>query len=108
MNSKILVLGAVISTLAGSMFATEAVLSPRAQGNQIKVVAAAPEAATVASPATLLTPRAAGSEIKVVKGFATDRNPALDCIGSMNGTPKAVGACSQSVTMPGCAKLAAN
>jgi hypothetical protein len=110
MNTKILLLGALITTLAGSALATDALLSPRAYDNQIIVVAADPSVTTTtityATTRSAASPRAQAAQIKVVKGEVTDRNPALECIRNMNGTPKAVTACSQSVTMPGCAKLA--
>jgi hypothetical protein len=106
MNIKILVLGAVLTTLAGSTFAAGALLSPRAQGNQIKV-AATSDASAVTTLAyvdsvTPLSPRLAAAQTKVVKGLDNDRNPKLECLRTMNGTPKAVGACIQSTTMPGC------
>jgi hypothetical protein len=109
MNAKILVLGAVITTLAGSTFAADALLSPRARGNQIKVVAATGASAvtTVAyvDSVTPLSPRLQAAQPKIVKGLNHDRNPALECLRTMNGTPKAVGACLQSTTMPGCRTL---
>jgi len=109
---KKILLATALAALAGSTFASDALLSPRAQGNQIKVISGAPEGPTltityvdtVASAST----RVQAAQSKVVKGMApADRNPALECIRNMNGTPKAVTACSQSVTMPGCATLAA-
>jgi hypothetical protein len=109
MNAKFLVLGAILGSLAGTSFANDSYLSPRAQGNQIKVVAAVTDNSairvTYVSPATV-APRARAGQLKVVKGVISDRNPALECIRTMSGSPKAVTACSQSVTMPGCMKLA--
>jgi len=111
MNAKLLVLGTAMITLTGTLFASDALLSPRAQGNQIKVVAAATQtpAVTVAyvSTVTPASARVQAAQIKVVKGVFTDSNPALECRRTMLGTPKAVTACSQSVTMPGCQKLVA-
>jgi len=110
MNTKILLLGAIICTFGVATFASDALLSPRAQGNQIKVVAAAPETTAIpvayVASATTLSPRVQAAQIKVVKGVLADRNPALECRNNMMGTPKAVTACSQSLTMPGCMKLA--
>jgi hypothetical protein len=112
MKIQALLLGAVVATLAASSFAAEALLSPRAAGNQIKVVAAPAEApafttAAVDSTAALFTPRAAGNQIKVVSGTANDVNPAMICRETMNGTPKAVTECSSHANMPGCATLVA-
>lgn len=105
MNIKSLLLGTIIATLAGSTFATDALLSPRAQGNQIKVVPVG-DAPTVTvsyvDAVTPLIPRLQANQAKVVKGVVTDHNAALNCLLTMNGTPKAVTACSQSTTMPGC------
>ena len=108
MNAKMLLLGTVIATLAGTTIAGNALLSPRAEGNQIKVVASTPgPVITVAyvTSAQTISPRVQAAQIKVVQDILTDRNPALECRNTMPGTPRAVTACSQSVTMPGCAKL---
>jgi hypothetical protein len=109
MNTKMLLLGTIITTLASASFASDALLSPRAQGNQIKVAASVQTPAVtvihVGSTATM-APRLQAAQIRVVKGIVNDRNPALECRRTMLGSPKAVIACSQSITMPGCMKLA--
>jgi len=112
MNTKALLLGSIVAVLAtAAAFAGNGLLSPRAQGNQIKVVSAqAPTAGITINYVDSLTPvsaRAQAAQIKVVKGIVTDCNPALECIQNMQGTPRVVTACSQSVTMPGCKKLVA-
>ncbi len=111
MNTKIILLAAAIATAASTTFATDALLSPRAQGNQIKVVSSATETPSITityvDSVTSVSPRVQAAQLKVVKGLSDDRNPALECIRNMPGSPKAVTACSQSVTMPGCATLAA-
>jgi hypothetical protein len=56
----------------------------------------------VNSSSALLSPRAQGNEIKVVKGVANDTNPALACRNTMIGSPKAVAECSSHTTMPAC------
>jgi hypothetical protein len=65
---------------------------------------AAIAAFTFASDAAepLLSPRAAGNQIKVVKGSVTNASPALACLKMMKGTPKAVAECSSHANMPGC------
>ena len=110
MNTKMLLLGTVVLALAGTTFATDALLTPRAQGNQIKVVVSTPTSAVAVDyvKATPVAPRYQADQIKVVKGIASDRNAALECLQNMKGSPKAVIACSQSATMPGCMKLASS
>ncbi len=113
MKAKLLLLGSVITTLAVTTFASDAYLSPRAQGNQIKVVASASQfpvvtVAYVNSTTATVSPRMQAAQIKVVKGVLVERNPALECRRTMLGSPKAVAACSQSITMPGCMKLASS
>jgi len=112
MNTKALALGAVAAAFTFTSFAAEPLLSPRAAGNQIKVVSnAAPAAPTttiayVDKAPALLSPRAAGNDIKVIKGATAETNPALVCRQNMNGTPKAVTECSSHANMPGCATVA--
>lgn len=112
MNTKVLLLGAVVTAFAFTSFAAEPLLSPRAAGNQIKIVRSdAPTAPAIAvayvetTPA-LLSPRAAGNQIKVVQGLNNDVNPALVCRENMLGSPKAVTECSSHATMPGCVTVA--
>ncbi|HEX9045389.1 MAG TPA: hypothetical protein VF988_00060 [Verrucomicrobiae bacterium] len=111
MKTKFLVLGAVLTAFSFTSFAAQPLLSPRAAGNQIKVVSNQVPATTITiayvdkAPA-LMSPRAAGNEIKAVKGTNDDTNPALACIRNMNGTPRAVTECASHATMPGCATIA--
>jgi len=107
MKIQALLLGAVVVTLASSSFAAEALLSPRAAGNQIKVVATPAEAPAVTGASALLSPRATGNQIKTVAGIANDTNPAAICRATMDGTPKAVTECSSHANMPGCATIVA-
>jgi len=111
MNTKVLLLGAVVTTFALTSFAAEPLLTPRAAGNQIKHVSTAAEAPTatimyVDSKPALLAPRAASNQAKVVKGANIDANMAMDCAKNMGGSPKAVAECSAHTTMPGCATIA--
>jgi hypothetical protein len=111
MNAKVLLLGAVVAAFSFTSFAADALLTPRAAGNQPRAAGSPAVTPVIAvgyvdSTPALLLPRAEGNQIKIVKGVASDRNPALECRSNMNGSPKAVAACSQSVTMPGCQKLA--
>jgi hypothetical protein len=106
MKTQIL-LGAAIAAFTLTSFANDALLSPRATGNQIKIV----PGLTVAQPApaivSLLAPRVADNQIKAVAGVANDSNPALACHNAMAGTPKAVAECNSHTTMPGCMTVAA-
>jgi hypothetical protein len=111
MNTKIILLGAVVTAFAFTSFAAEPLLTPRAAGNQIKVASnqttpASINVSYVQAGTALLCPRAAGSQLKAVRGIANDTNPALVCLETMNGSPKAVIECSSHATMSGCATIA--
>ena len=87
--------------------AADALLSPRAAGNQIKHVSNSADTPTITvayvnSGSAQLSPRAAGNQIKVVKGTNTDVNFALACAKNMTASPKAIQACIESGTMAGC------
>jgi hypothetical protein len=112
MKTKVLLLGAVVTAFTFTTFAADALLSPRAKENQIKVVSSSTETPVTtiayvdsASPA-LLSPRAQANQIKVVKGVFNDRNPYLECRNTMTGSPKAVQACSENLAMRGCVTVA--
>ena len=110
-NTKVLLLGVVITSFAFSSFAAEPLLSPRAKGNQIKVASSSVETPAIVinyvdtTPA-LLSPRAQGNQVKVVKSTNTDVIAALVCQKTMLGSPKAVAECSSHSNMPGCQTLA--
>lgn len=113
MNTKILLLGAVVTAFTFTTFAARPVLSARAQANQIRVVSNAGSASDVtagyvtpAAPA-LLSARAQANQIRTVKGVIVERNPYLDCRNTMTGSsPKAIAACSETVAMSGCVSVA--
>ncbi len=111
MNTKVLLLGAVVTAFAFSTFATEPLFSPRAAGNQIKrstnyVESQDLTSIRVAAGSPLLSPRAAGNQIRVFKGTSDDNNPALACRNNMIASPRAVTECSSHTTMPGCVTVA--
>lgn len=111
MKSKVLLLGAVVTAFAITSFAAEPLLSPRAAGNQIKIVKSSVDTPTVAAAYVapgnaLFSPRAQGNQIKVASGLANGSNPSLACRSGMAGSPKAVAECSQHTTMPGCQTVA--
>lgn len=63
--------------------------------------------AYVDSGSALLTPRAAGNQIKVLKGTNNDSNSTLACRNMMStSNPKAVAECNSHATMPGCVTVA--
>lgn len=102
-----LFLSVVVASLTVTTFASDALLSPRARGNQIRVVAPAPGSGitiTYVKSLTPVSPRVQAAQLKVLKGLIVSTNPALECRNNMKGSPRAVTACSQSVTMPSCAK----
>ena len=110
MKSKVLLLGAVVTAFAFTSFAAEPLLSPRAAGNQIRIVKNTVETPVTtiayleATPA-LLTPRAAGNQLKVVNGMKNDSNPALACRRDMASSPKAIAECAAH---PGAAMTCCN
>jgi len=106
MKTKILLLGAAIAAFTFTSSAADALLSPRAAGNQINVVAGITAAQPAPASASLLTPRAGDNQIKSVAGVVNDSNPALPCRNNMSGTPKAVAECTSHTTMPGCMTVA--
>jgi len=112
MKTKVLLLGAVVTGFTLASFAADALLSPRAQANQIKIVnsASATPAVAVAyvtANTAPLSPRAQASQIKVVKGMVSERNPYVECRNGMTGSsPKAITTCLESGTMSGCVTLA--
>lgn len=105
MKTKIF-LGAAIAAFTFTVFANDAPLTPRAAGNQIKIVPDIAAAQPARTSVSLLMPRAANSQSKIVAGVVNDSNPALTCRNNMNGTPKVVGECTSHTTMPGCMAVA--
>jgi hypothetical protein len=112
MNTKVLLLSAVVTAFAATSFAAEPLLSPRAQANQIVTTPASagiavPAPVYVASAPALLSPRAQANQIQKVRGTDNNFNPALACRRMMSGSPKAVAACSDNPAMPGCQTVTA-
>lgn len=85
--------------------ASDALLSPRATGSQINQVAGTANAVTPTATATI-SPRAAGNQIAIVAGQSNEVNPAIACAANMNGSPRAIQACVEHTTMPGCNPMA--
>jgi len=59
-----------------------------------------------ADTSALLSPRAIGNQSKIVQGVANESNPALACAKAMTASPKAISECASHTTMPGCVTVA--
>ena len=104
-KNLIITLGAVaFAAITININASDALLSPRATGNQITKVSSVNTDPNLlaASQGILLAPRVAGNQITKFAGTYNEVNPATACAKSMNGTPKAIQACVEHTTMPGC------
>jgi hypothetical protein len=87
--------------------ASDTLLSPRAAGNQIQHLPGTAKDVSLVNPTgTTVSPRAAGNQIATVAGTSNDVNPVLACAKNMNGSPKAIQACVEHTTMPGCVTMA--
>ncbi|HKW29254.1 MAG TPA: hypothetical protein VJT54_07965 [Verrucomicrobiae bacterium] len=109
MKTRILLTTLGVAALTAITFNTNgALLSPRAMGNQIKIVSGTandPDLVAV-DQGLALPPRALGNQIATTAGTNGNVNPALACVKTMNGTPKAIQACVQQANMPGCNTVA--
>jgi hypothetical protein len=106
-RNLILLGAAAIAAITINATASDALLSPRAAGNQIQHVSGtANDVKLVNSTGTTVSPRAAGNQTVTVAGQSNDVTPAFACAKNMNGTPKAVQACLESGTMSGCKTVA--
>jgi hypothetical protein len=95
---------AALAAIALNVNAGTTLLSPRAQGNQIKA-APGTVAAQPAFTTQTVSPRALGNETKTVAGVANDVNPATMCSRNMVASPKAIQACAANpAKMPCCTK----
>jgi hypothetical protein len=108
MKTRILLATIGVAALAAitiNVSASDALLSPRATGNQIKVV----PGVTTAQPAPAtqsVSPRALGNQPLTVASVANDVNPVMKCH-KMIASPKAIQACAEHPTaMSGCCKTA--
>jgi hypothetical protein len=104
---NLLTIGAVtLAAITLNVAASDALLSPRAAGNQIKQVSGTANHANPAGPAAAtVSPRAAGNQSATIAGVGNEVNPAVTCARSMNGSPKAIQACVEHTTMPGCSAV---
>ena len=97
---------AALAAITINVSAREALPTPRAAGNQTKVV----PGITAAQPALVaqsISPRALGNQTKTVASVANEVTPAMACVSNMSGNPKTIQACAEHPgTMPGCNPLA--
>lgn len=107
-HNLLLNIGAVaLTAMTINATASDALLSPRAAGNQIKHVSGtANDVNLVNTTRITFSPRAMGNQIAKVAGLNNDVNPAIACAKNMNGSPKAVAECVSHTTMPGCKIMA--
>jgi hypothetical protein len=97
---------AALAAITLNVNAGTTLLSPRAQGNQIKV-APGITAAQPAPAAQSVSPRALGNQTATVASVANDVNPVMECH-KMIASPKAIQACAANPAgMSGCCKTAA-
>ena len=106
-NLLITIGAAVFAAIAINATASDALLSPRAAGNQIQQVSGTTTGANLVTANTAtISPRAAGNQIATIAGQSNEVNAAVACAKNMNGTPKAVAECVSHTTMPGCKPMA--
>ena len=87
--------------------ASDALLSPRAAGNQIKHVSGTNNDPNLVNTTGItVSPRAAGNQTVTVAGQSNEVNPAIACAKNMTASPKQIQACIESGTMAGCKTVA--
>ncbi|MGO8767115.1 MAG: hypothetical protein ACLQSR_18520 [Limisphaerales bacterium] len=98
-RNLLLSIGAVaLTAITINATASDALLSPRAAGSQIKQVSGTNnDGNPVNTTGITLSPRAAANQTVKVAGTNNDVNPALACAKNMTGSsPKAIQACAAS------------
>jgi hypothetical protein len=103
MKKLLMTLGvAAVATMALNAFADDALLSPRAAGNQVKYVAGVNNDVNLLTDHYTMTmaPRAAGG-VASIAGTSSEVNPVLACR-NMIASPRAIQICAMTPGMPGC------
>ena len=96
---------AALAAITLNVNAGTTLLSPRATGNQFKVVLGI-TAAQPAFTAQAVSPRASGNQTTPVASVANDVNPVMECH-KMIASPKAIQACAANPAgMSGCCQTA--
>jgi hypothetical protein len=88
-----------------NVMATDALLSPRAAEQQIKMASGFnTDPDLTASRPTSVSPRLFDNQIKTVAGKSSVVSPTLNCVRYMTGTPKQISACADhpGAPMPCC------
>ena len=99
---------AALAAITLNVNASTTPLSPRAQGNQIKVAPAATADRNLVAEnqGVAVSPRALGNQTITVASVANDVNPVMECH-KMIASPKAIQACAANPAgMSGCCKTA--
>jgi hypothetical protein len=96
---------AALAAITINVNASDALLSPRAAGSQVKAAPAATADRNLVAETqgSTVAPRALGNQATTVASVANDVNPTMACASNMKGSPKTIQACVEhSGTMPGC------
>jgi hypothetical protein len=99
---------AALAAITINVNASDALLSPRAAGNQIKVApaVAGDRNLVAANQDSTVSSRSLGNQTLTVASVANDVNPVMECH-KMIASPKAIQACAEHPTaMSGCCKPA--
>jgi len=108
MKTRILLATIGVAALAAMTLnanASDAYLTPRAAGNQIKYFAGKYNDPTLVNTTgiVVVSPRAAGNQARITAGTSTETTPAMACVKMMAGSPKTIQACADHpATMAGC------
>jgi hypothetical protein len=110
MKTRNLLITLSVAALATiNVMAADAVLSPRASEQQIKIVPVTnTDPNLAASRPFAVSPRALDNQVKTVAGKSDAVTPSLNCVRNMSGTPKAISACADhpGAPMPCCSVAA--
>jgi len=99
---------AALTAITLNVNAGDALLLPRAAGNQTKIAptATADRNLVAENQGVAVSPRALGNQAATVASVANDVNPVMECH-KMIASPKAIQACAEHPTaMSGCCKPA--
>jgi hypothetical protein len=104
-----LTIGAVaLTAITINATANDALLSPRAAGNQIRHVSGTNNDGNLVNTTGItLSPRAAANQTVTVAGTSNESNPATFCSQNMTASPKAIQTCIDSGTVSGCGMMTA-
>ena len=111
MKTRNLLITLSVTALATiNVLASDALLSPRAAENQIKISSATNNDPNLAAARwNSASPRVLDNRIKTVAGNSSGVSPSLECVRYMSGTPKIISACADhpGAPMPCCSVAAA-